>query len=85
MDGMAKSEVRVDSVTIAPSISFFGDVASFQQVGDYLSSRPLRNTNGTSQFPSSYPGVVSDIAQHQSVVAKKCPLRHVSPPFDKFL
>jgi hypothetical protein len=28
--------------------------------------------------------VVSDIAQHQSVVAKKCPLRHVSPPSDKF-
>jgi hypothetical protein len=27
---------------------------------------------------------VSDIAQHQSVVAKKCPLRHVSPPFNKF-
>jgi hypothetical protein len=59
---MAKIEVGVDSITIAPSFSFLGDVTSFQQIGDYLSSRSLRNTNGISQFPGSYPGVVSDIA-----------------------
>jgi len=81
MAGVAKSEVRVDSIAIAPSFSFLGDVASFQQVSDYLSRCPFRDANRISQIPSSYAGMASDIAQHQSMIGKKCPLRYISPPF----
>jgi hypothetical protein len=85
MDGMAKIKVRIDSVAITPSFSFLGDVAGFQQVRDYLPRCPFCDANSIGQVQGSYPGVVSDITQHQGMIGKKCPLRHVLPPFKKIL
>ena len=85
MAGMAKSEAEVDSIAIAPSFSFLVDVAGVQQVSNYLSRCPFCDVNSISQIPGSYSGVASDIAQYQSMIGEKCPLRHISPPFNKFL
>jgi len=59
---MAKREVGVDAVAIAPSLSLLSDIASVQQIGNYLPRSPFGDADDISQVTGSDAGVVSNMA-----------------------
>ena len=81
MAGVAKTEVSVDTIAIASTLSFLRDVAGIQQVRNYLPCRPLSDADGIGNSYGCGRVITSYAAQHQSMVGKKSPSRHITSPF----
>jgi len=72
----AEGQIRVNPVSQASTFSFFGYIAVGFKVGDYPARCLLSDADSHGELPGGNPRMLSNLAEHQSVIGNELPSRH---------
>jgi hypothetical protein len=81
----AEGQIRIDPVPQASALSFLGYVAVCFKVGDYSARCLLSDADGDGDLPRGNPRLLSNLAEHQSMIGNELPSRHSYTPFSELV
>ena len=74
--GMAKRQLWVELIAVAPSIALTSEIAVCDEFGDDALSGTFGNAHCYCDIAQSYPGIFGNAQQNVRVISQKSPVGH---------